>query len=166
MSFLTAEQARTVTQPTKFGTRDIVFTGGRVSTLQSMISAGLPASMADKWAGILTVDNTYTPQGPLDPWYFPGHYVDDAANDEVVAFVRADVEKAVDLAIRWKVAGDPDDAAAVVRILTPWTTIQTITDDGESRLNWSNKWPMFLQAAMLVRDSDAYTEEFDTAMRA
>ncbi|MEQ6898707.1 alginate lyase family protein, partial [Microbacterium sp. KR10-403] len=41
-----------------------------------------------------------------------------------------------------------------------------ITDDGESRLNWSNKWPMFLQAAMLVRDSDAYTEEFDTAMRA
>lgn len=164
MSFVTAEHGRTLTQRRKFGTSIPLFNAGRVSTLSAMIAAGLPTRLQQKWDAILAVDNAYQPVGPLDPWHFPQYADDPVGNEALVSFVRADAEKAVDLAVRWRVLGNPVDAAAVRRIVEPWTTIQTIVNTADSRLNWANKWPMFMQAAQLISDSPSYTAGFHTAM--
>ncbi|WP_256221000.1 alginate lyase family protein [Microbacterium sp. AR7-10] len=161
---MTAERARQVSQPEKFGTSMPLFNEGRLSTLQQMIADGLPMRMAQKWSGILAVDNTYNPVGPLDPWDFPPYYDNPAASDALLAVFRADAEKAVDLGIRWRMLGNPADAEAVARIITPWANIGTISTAGDSRLNWSNKFPLFIQAAQLISDSAAYTPSLKTAM--
>jgi hypothetical protein len=149
----------------KFATAMPLFNTERVAYLQRLdFESSFTGRMLSKWNAILAVDNTYEPQGPIDPWDFPPYYDDPEASIELTAIIRADAEKAVDLGLRWRVRGDPADAEAVVRILTPWTGI-TIVQDGDSRLTWSNKWPMFIQAAQLVSDSEAYTPEFEAAMK-
>lgn len=165
MILLTAEQARTVSQPDKFG-GPIIFTPGRTATLRQLIQAGLPPRMLSRWQAVLQRDNNIQPSGPLDPWYFPSHYNDPEGSEAAIAVVRRDSEPAADLAIRWRVLRDPADAEAVVRLLTPWTTIQVFETSNNEVLNWANKFPLFIQAALLVQDSPAYTPAFHTAMQA
>lgn len=165
MSFVSAENARTLTMPWKFANNIPMYNYGRVQTLKDMVAAGLTGRLLQKWNGILAVDNTYQPVGPLDPWTVPGIYDDPVGNAAAMAIVRGDCERAVDLGVRWKVLGDPADAAAVRRILTPWTTIQNISTDGDSRLTWSYSWPMFIEAAYLIMDSPSWDASFATAMK-
>lgn len=147
-----------------FGAR-MFLTDGRVDTLQGMLEAGLTGRMASKWAGILARDNRMAAPPVLDPWLFPPHYEDEYGSDEAIDTVRAAAEPAVDLAIRWRVLGDPEDAAAVVRILTPWTELVTINTSNNEILNWANKFPMFIQAADLIKGSAANTVAFETKMK-
>lgn len=162
--FMTAERARQVSQPDKFGVSMPLFNQGRLSTLMQMIADGLPTRMSQKWSGILAVDNTYNPVGPIDPWYFPSYYDDPTTSENLELLLRADAEKAVDLGVRWQVLRNPVDAQAVARIITPWANIATMSDQGDSRLSWSNKFPLFIQAAQLISDSSAYTTSLKNAM--
>lgn len=165
MTLYLAEDIRELSLPQKFG-GEWFLTKGRLESLQAMIAAGLTGEMANTWDAILTVSNSAPAVGPLDPFDTPPFYDDGEGAESAIAIIRADLERAVDLAIRWKVLGDPADAAAVVTILTPWTTIGTFNVTNNERLNWANKWTLALQAAMLIRDSAAYTGPFDTAMKA
>lgn len=158
------EDIRTRSLPQKLG-GEIFLTAGRTATLQEMIAAGLPTRMAEKWNAILTVSNTAPGVGPLDPFETPAFYEDEDGANDAIAIIRADLERAVDLAIRWKVLGDPADAFAVAALLGPWTLIKTFNVTNNERLNWANKWTMGIQAAMLIRDSPAYTRPFELAMR-
>lgn len=161
--FMTAERVRQVSQPAKFGTSMPLFNTGRVETLRQMITAGLTGRMAQKWDDILTVDNTYEPIGPLDPWEFPSYYDNPAASEALRDFVRADADRAVDLGVRWRVLGDPADADAVARILTPWASV-TIGSGGDTRLTMAYRFPQFIQAAQLISDSASYTPSIKDAM--
>lgn len=166
MTFQGPERIREISMPYKFATELPLYTPGRLDGLKEMISGEtLTTRMQEKWNGILAVDNTYEPVGPLDPWSFPPYYDDPTGNDELTAIIRSDVERAVDLGVRYQVLGNEADAEAVVRILSVWTGI-TIAQNGDSRLPWSNKWPLFIQAAQLIQDSPFYTSEFETAMKA
>lgn len=165
MILRTAAQAREASQPAKFA-GPLFLTPGRVRTFREMLASGLPPRMASRWGAILGRDNTILPSGPLDPWHFPAHYTDPEGAAEAIAVVRADAEPAVDLAIRWSILRDPADAEAVVRLLTPWTTIQNIDTSNNEILNWTNKFTIFIQAALLIRDAPAYTPAFRDAMRA
>lgn len=164
MSFFSPETVRTQSMRYKFANSLPLFNQGRVSTLKAMIDSGtLSDKMQSKWNAILLVSNEYNPVGPINPWDFPPYYDNPAASEALTALIRSDAERAVDLGVRYRVLGDELDAEAVVRILSVWTGI-TIANDGDSRLTWSNKWPMFIQAAQLVSDSAAYTPAFKTAM--
>lgn len=164
MPLLRAADARTLSMRHKFGNSIPLFNEQRVAALADKISKGLSGRLLQKWNGILAVDNTILPTGPLDPWSFPGHYEDPDGNAAKLAIFRADALPAVDLGVRWKILGDVKDAEAVVRLLTPWTTINTIVNNGNSRLPLCDGWPMFIQAAQLISDSPAYTPSFKNAM--
>ncbi len=165
MSLMTPERVRTVSQPDKFGVSMPLFNTERLATLADMITNGeLDARMTQKWNDILAIDNTYVPKGPIDPFNIPPYYDDPVANNALTVIIRDDGITAVDLGIRYRMLGNEDDAAAVARIIEPWTTIQTFVNLSESRLTWSYKWTLFMQAAQLIEGSAAYTPTLKTTM--
>ena len=165
MSFLSPLELRKQAMPNLFPSQQPVFNEDRLDGLRKMITENtLDSRTRQRWNGILSVDNTYIPVGPIDPFDMPSYYDDPEASQELTDIIKEDVTRAVDLGIRWKILGNPLDALAVARILTPWTTIQTLVRDSDSRLIWSNRWPLFIQAAQLISDSVDYTPALKTAM--
>ena len=166
MSVLTADAARKRSQPDKFGARPF-FTPGRVETLREVLgpldSAGL-AHSADarvnyEWnQRVMARPLDALPLGPINPWHIDEHYGDQTDDNEAqLAIVNSDWEMAVDCALRYLVTGEDAAARASVRILQAWATIASFDTNSGSRLNWVDKWPMMIQAAMMVRDHSAYT---------
>jgi hypothetical protein len=174
MTFVTAEHARTLSRPQKFGS-PVFFTAGRVGTLREML--GLPdargmvatsdARVNYEWnMRVMAHPLDYEPLGPLDPWHIDEHYdPEGSSNAEQLAIVNGDGEAAVDLAVRWLVLDDEAAGAAAIRILEAWSTIGSFDTNAGSALNWENKWPMFLQAASMMRDHEAYTPTLHAALQ-
>lgn len=165
MSFLSPVDARKLADRSKFGNPLPLFTSQRTGSLLELLESGSLDSRAQaKWNSILLVSNGYTPLGPIDPWDIPSHYSEPEENDAVMAIVESDGKAAVDLALRWRLLGDPADADAVADILSAWVTLSGFNNNGESRLPWCNHWPMFIEAAQLIDGSDAYTPSLKTGM--
>lgn len=166
MSFQSPERLRTMSQPEKFGNVLPLFDQPRLDSLMDLIATnGTDSRMRQKLNGIMATDNTYIPLGPIDPFSLPEYYENPEANTALTSLMGSDGNTAVDLGIRWRMYGDPADAAAVARILLPWTTIQTLVNNGASRLVWSDKWTLFIQAAQLIDGSPAYTTSLRNAFR-
>lgn len=165
MTLLTPERIRTISQPEKFATSMHLFNTERLASLAEMIANGqLDARMSQKWNDILAIDNTYVLRGPIDPFNIPPYYDDPDANMALTTIMRDDGITAVDLGLRYRMLGDEADAAAVAGIIEPWTTIQTFVNLSESRLTWSYKWTLFMQAAQLIEGSAAYTPALKSTM--
>lgn len=165
MSFFPPERSRTIAQPNKFATSMLLFNKERLDTLKSILENGqADPRMQQKWDDILAIDNGYQPRGPIDPFNIPPYYDDPVANNKLTVIIRDDGINAVDLGIRYRMLGNEEDAKAVARIIEPWTTIQTFVNNSESRLTWSYKWTLFMQAAQLIEESPAYTPELKSAM--
>lgn len=165
MTFQGPDRVRTIGQPNKFAVSMPLFNADRLAGLKDMIANNtLDFRMKQKWDAILLVDNTYQPQGPFNPFDLPPYYDDPEANNALTKIINDDGTRAVDLGIRWRVLGNIADAQAVARILTPWTNVQNISNDGDTRLVWCDRWPMFMQAAQLISDSSAYTSTLKSGM--
>ena len=176
MSMMTAETARTKGDRSKFGSVPF-FTSGRVSTLLTLLgpfdSEGRSAStvprVAFEWnRRVNAAAAGYVPAGPLLPvWSVPDTYGDSKASGEVLALIGSDFAAAADLAIRWKVRGDAGAAAGCVNILTAWSAqvLPAAQTNTTGRLVWCNRWPLMIQAAMLVADYSGYTSILDTALQ-
>lgn len=176
MSFMTAEVARTKGDRSKFGSVPF-FNEGRVSTLLDLLgpldennksNSGIPR-LDFEWNRVATANAAHVPAGPITPfWHVPDTYGDPAGQDEALALIGGDFYTAADLAIRWKVLGDTAAAAGCVNILTAWSTqVMPATKPATATgpLAWCNRWPIMIQAAMLVSDYAGYTPALDTALK-
>lgn len=177
MSFMTAEVARTKADASKFGSVPF-FSPGRVATLLHLLgdlapdgtSATAPARVRHEWnQRVIAADANHAPTGPITPsWHVPDTYDDPTGQAAVLNLIKGDFDTAADLAIRWKVLGDEDAAEGCVRILTAWSA-QVIPASKPSTatgpLVWCNRWPVMIQAAMLVKDYAGYTTALDTALK-
>lgn len=177
MSWMTAEVARTKGDLSKFGSVPF-FNTERVATLLDMLgtlnvdlkSFTAPPRVQYEWNEyVIAADENHVPQGPILPsWNVPDTYGDPEAQEQALALIKTDFETAADLAIRWKVLGDTAAAAGCVNILTAWST-QTMPatrpPTATGPLVWCNRWPVMIQAAMLVSDYVGYTPALDTALK-
>lgn len=176
MSWMSAEVARTKGDLSLFGAVPF-FTPGRVSTLLTLLgtlgtdgkSTTAPPRVRAEWNRVVAANAAYAPQGPLVPyWDIPDTYGESDAPSVALALVEQEFAVAADLAIRWKVRGDQAAGQGCVNMLTAWSVQQLPT----SRLNvtgplmWCNRWPLMIQAAMLVADHPAYTPALDAALKA
>ncbi len=177
MSWMTAEVARTKGDLSKFGSVPF-FTPGRIATLLDILgpldnngkSFTAPPRVQYEWNEcVIAADENHVPQGPILPsWSVPDTYGDPEGQAQALALIETDFETAADLAIRWKVLGDAAAAAGCVRILTAWSTqVMPAIRSGSSTgtLVWCNRWPIMIQAAMLVKDYAGYTPTLDTALK-
>jgi hypothetical protein len=165
---------RTTSIASKFG-GDVFFNAGRVATLRTMIEpfdSNGDISVEDarinfEWNVRVngTVEN-YIPLGPINPWYIDSAYDEPVTATEQLAIVNSDASAAVDLAVKYLVTGNEYALESVVRILDAWSRINAWGDNGGSQLNWNDKWPMFIQAAMMVRHTESYTDDLDVRLKA
>lgn len=173
----TPEQARTEYFPSKLGSLPF-FNEQRIITMRNLLApldGSNRTSIGDKrlayeWnSRVMSTSSAYIPQGPLNPWDIPGTYDDPEASSIVLNMISQDFNTAVDLALRWRALGDSVAAQGAIRILTAWAVNSTFAADAENSDNgalvWSSRWPVLLQAAMMVRDHPSYTPTLETALR-
>lgn len=158
---------RTRSMPEKFG-GEMIFNPARIATLKEMLVPHFDANNMLKdtfpfarlrweWNNrVMSHSNAYVPMGPLDPFYVPGSYTDGEGAQDAAATINNDMSAAVELALRWRILGDPQDGFAVIRILKAWGTLKEFSTLNDSRLVWCNRWPIFIEAASMVRDHPAY----------
>lgn len=157
MTLLLAEQARTFSHPEKFG--GPLIHPARVKWLRDAIAAGaLTPRMQIKWNTVMSRPASHTISRPAAVWSIPENYgsVDDA-NQVLLAQFRADSEPAVDYAWRYLVFGNESDAEQVVKILNEYAQTPAFETNAGSTLNWFEGWALLIQAAMMIRDSAAFT---------
>lgn len=173
MALLTADKARTLSMPYKFGSLPF-FTPDRVKSLRNILgeldNGGLAntgnASIDYEWnTRVMSHSYNYLPLGPIDPWDISGSYDDPENSDTQAAIYEGDANTAVEMAIRWLTLNDARAGAVTVRILEAWSTLSTFVVQSASGLVWSNHWPVYLQAAMMVRNHPAYTVNLELALR-
>lgn len=174
MTFQTPTSIRTRSMPAKFGSTPFL-PAPRVASLANLIgplSSGGLAATSDarvnwEWnTRVAGVPNDYQPRASFTSWDIEDHYGDDSpTNAEQLARINNDANAAVGLAIKYLILGDEAALDGAVRVLTAYSSINTWADNNGSILNWNNKWPVFLQAAMLIRNTPAYTPALDAALR-
>jgi hypothetical protein len=175
VSFLTPEHARTLPMPEKLTLGQAIFTPDRVSTLRTLLGTfdadgkvDTPDNRVDyEWnQRVMARPLSYVPLGALDPWHIDEHYgADGSSNAEQLEIVNTDFEAAVDLALRYQVTGNLAAGAAVVRILSAWARLSGFDTNAGSVLNWNNKWPLMIQAALMVKDHPEYIEPVRAALQ-
>lgn len=173
MTFTTPLLARTVNNPSKIGEVPF-FNPGRLLTLQPVLGSRYPTgnsiSTADRrvnneWNQRVLGTPSYYEPSPFNPFSIPSAYDDPEASDALLDIVNADFSAAVDLALKWQMLGDELALESVIAILTGWAGTTSIdTAAAGSALNFLDKWPMMIQAAMMVRDSDLYTPTLHNAL--
>lgn len=169
MTFLTAEQARVLSQPAMFG--GPLIHPARVQWLRDAIANGeLTPRMQAKWDTVKSRPDSHTIVRAAAVWNIPENYGPDSdTNAELLAKFRADSEPAVDYAWRYLVNGNELDAQQVVKILREYSKTPGFATNAGSLLNWFDGWPLLIQAALMVRGSAAYTttvrNEFQAVIR-
>lgn len=165
MSFLPAEAVRQLTFADKFGSPAPVSPGRRVK-----INAlrGTNPAVGGMWAAVSSKPYGQAPLGPLNPFSVPRVYIDPAGNAAAIKAIRDDGTAAIDYAYRYYLTGDQDAAASAVALIVPWTTVTAfdVSANSDADYMWSNNWPMFLAAALMVRGSDAWTTSVENAVKA
>jgi len=169
VTFLTAEQARVLSQPAKFG--GPLIHPARVQWLRDALAAGtLTPRMQTKWNTVVSRPAVHTISRPAAVWNIPENYGSDGVdNATLLAQFRADSEPAVDYAWRYLVNGNEADAQQVVKILKEYSKTPGFATNAGSQLNWFDGWPLLIQAALMIRGSAAYTttvrNEFQAVIR-
>lgn len=174
MSFVTADQISQTSDRNLFGNNDF-WPEWRLQRLRDLIEAGLNPRRQKKWNYIAGRSLDYVPLGPLQPWYIPENYgaTPDEADErgEALHKIETDYATAADLALRYKLALPSETvppeliAKKVVEILDTWTSITNIEQNAGSMLNWNETVGVYLQAAMMVKESPFYTDEVDGRIR-
>lgn len=168
MTLVMARKARTLSQPGKFGSVPF-FTPDRVATLipllnldESNVAHSADPRISWEWNNrVMGTSLQYTPQGPLDPFSIPQFYDGEDVEEPSAELdiVDADFPAAVDLAVRYLVLGESAAAEAVATILAAWSNIASFGTNSGSTFRWVSKWPLMIQAAMMIRDHEAYTAQ-------
>lgn len=173
MTLLDRERARRISQRAAFASQPFV-SEQRIESLRAMVNAGLSGRMLQKWNVILSRSASYTVQGPPGTWFLYNNYgatePELAWNATVEGRIKSDFMTAADLALRYRVdtSGAKETfATKVAQILTAWAGIAAWDNStGGSVLSWSDYWPVLLQAALLIRESPAYTTTLHNALKA
>lgn len=169
-AIVSGDAARRLAQPQKLGS-PAPLSAGRAIRLAQLV----PTTAATAWASLLNdsdpinsgpYQRSRTPQGPTDPFIVPNVYSDPSGNEAAILRIRYDGVAALNFAIRYAIGGNPLDAQAAAAQIAPWTTISAFSAPGgsDTRLSWSYTFPYFIAAAMLIRDSAAWTTPLETAM--
>lgn len=148
---LTAEAARTKSDPSLFGSRR--FHSERIASLRRLIQTnGLTPRMQSRWSVVAARPAMYSIRGPVDPWKFDGHYDDIAGSNAKHALVRDDLRAAVDYALRYALFGNIADATVAASIMDAYSAIGSFVDSQDGPLAWTRYWPLLVQTAMLIGD--------------
>lgn len=153
----------------KFGTGNFI-TDSRAEQLREWAIANQDSKQVVE---MMSRDPNYIPLGPVDPWHIPDGYgatpEELAERDEKLHKFETDATVAADLAMRYRLrfpfdpATPSDLAAGVVRVLSAWSTVDVIDNStGGSVLNWNEFWSVYIQAAMLIRGADEFTEQVES----
>jgi hypothetical protein len=165
MTLFLAEDARTRSHPEKFG--GPLIHPARIDSLRDKITTGtMTPRMQSKWNLVMSRPATHTIMRPADVWYFPENYGDTGDPTEALALFRADLMPCVDYAWRYLVNGNESDAEQVVAILSEYSLTPSFDTNPGSTLRWFEGWPLFVQAAMMVRGSVAYTPTVEANFKA
>ena len=164
---VSGEAARRASNPAKFGA-PAPLSAPRIAKINSLRSSDPHVLAAwNEMVGEYPLDRT--PAGPINPFQIPNVYTDPTGNSAAIVKVRYDGIAALNFAIRYAISGDNAAAVAACNQIQPWTTITSFVIEAgtDTRLSWSYSWPLFLSAAMLVKDSPAYAAAgFDANLRA
>lgn len=178
MPLMTPEIARRNSDRSLFGAQTPFFNTGRVETLKTLLGELNPDGttnspierLAYEWnERVMATPTSFVAAGPVNPWNIPGTYDDPTGSDAVLELIEADFQACAYLAIRWAVLGDTAAADAAVRILDAWAVNLTWVISGTNAtgtLVWSSRWPVLLQAAMILRGYVGYTESLDDRLKA
>lgn len=163
LPILPASNAKKLSFRSKFGATRPFLSDDRIAELLDMKSEddelnNFQYRMNQKWDSMVAASATVI-NGPPDPWSLPSGYADpeDATLDDVFQ----DITQMVDLAFRWCILGDASAAEGAADFLDAYSNLTFLSAypdrvDG-SRLGWSFSWPCFIQAAMMISDSEHYT---------
>ncbi len=179
MGMMKITEARKRTQPEKLGQLPF-FNRQRVETLMADVLGELTPEnrttspdprIRYEWnQRVMERDPARIPTPALNPWDIPGTYDDPEASDEILRRIDNEFHSATDLAIRWRTLGDVAAGAGAIRVIKEWAVNYTYKADIDKNDNgalvWSSRWPVLIQATMMVRDHPDYTPEIEAAMRA
>ncbi|WP_459343321.1 alginate lyase family protein [Arthrobacter sp. MDT3-44] len=109
-----------------------------------------------------------TPAGPINPFTIPNVYTDPQGSGEAVVKIRYDGVAALNFAIRYRLTGDESAAVAARNQIAPWLTVTGFDAPAgsDTRLVWSDTWPFFIAAGMMIEQSEAWTEGDHAALKA
>lgn len=143
----------------------------RIETLRVMIDAGLSGRMLEKWNLVKARSSGYAVKGPI-PWDFDADYSSTPEELEAQRIkeetVKSDFATAADLALRYRIDLTPAREAAaakVAEILAAWASIASWSSHPTSALIWQESWPLLLQAALMIRESSAYTTALEQSLK-
>lgn len=166
-ALVSPEYARTIPDPSKFGELPF-WNNGRLETLRELLgplgpnraSNSTDVKLKYEWQRVVDTSNTYTPKGPLTPFYIPHSGDDPAGTAAATEVIDSDSNVAMDLALRWMLFKEDADALAVVRILKAWSASSSWTIDSRAAtaLVWSNRMAKMIQASLMIKSFSGYTQ--------
>ncbi|MBW9118898.1 alginate lyase family protein [Microbacterium trichothecenolyticum] len=173
---LSAKTVQRMRRPDKLGSPAPV-SAPRIEKINAMRQAGGP--LAGAWSALVndndpTRSAPYTydriPGGVVNPYVLPNVY--DTASETLyntnIQKIRYDGIAAYNFALRYAIAGDTAAAAAAVAQIDPWLGVNDfdLPSGSDTRLSWSNTWPLFIAAGMMLRGSAAWTTGRENGLKA
>lgn len=153
-------------RPDKFGSAALLSTAR--SAKANALRTANPA-VRDAYAVLLSeYELSRAPEGPINPFTIPNIYDDPEGSGTAVRKIRYDGVAALNFAIRYSLTGSEAAAVAARNQIAPWTTVTGFfaPAGSDTRLAWSDTWPMFIAAGLLIESSQAWTTADHEALKA
>lgn len=156
MALQSLARARTLPMPYKFSD-GVLYDNARIEVLRGLVTQGsLTNHLRAKWDLIAALPDEYEVKGAFDPWVIPDNYSGESGtNLAMLAKLHSDTMTAAGYALRYLVLGDGDDAVRSARIIEAYSNISSFGTNNGSTLNWFDKVPILIQAAMMIESSGA-----------
>lgn len=105
------------------------------------------------------------PHAPQD-WYVPGFYRDAAGHRQAKQGLQDDANAVYQLALCWRMTGDPRYAQAAVRLIDGWVdTVRMTSQADDSTLSFSYHFPAMVFGADLLAAWPGFSSEQQDAFR-
>ncbi len=147
--------------------REILLSEQRLETLKRRIEQQTEPTYS-AWLDLQAGAEGLLDRQPHAPqhWYVPGYYRDAAGHRQAKQGLQDDANAVYQLALCWRMTGDPRYARAAVRLIDGWVdTVQTTSREDDSTLSFSYHFPAMVFGADLLASWPDFSIERQNAFR-
>ena len=147
--------------------REVFLREARLETLKRRIEQRVEPTWA-AWLELRSRGEQWVERQPHAPrhWHVPGYYQDAAGHAQAKQGLQDDANAVYELALCWRMTGDPRYARSAVGLIDGWVnTVQTTSRQEDSTLSFSYHFPAMIFGADLLAAWPGFSAERQQAFR-
>jgi hypothetical protein len=147
--------------------REIFVTEARLETLERRVAQRTEPTYS-AWLDLRSAAEVLVDRQPHAPqhWHVPGYYRDATGHSRAKQGLQDDANAVYQLALCWRMSGDPRYARSAVGLIDGWvTTVETTSREDDSTLSFSYHFPAMIFGADLLATWPGFSIERQDAFR-